>query len=262
VDLSNLPALCYLHTLSHGVAVPLYDHVVVDEAQDVAPLYYAVLRRLSRNGSLTILGDMAQGVFAHRGLASWDDVRRAFDGLPYSFAEVVESYRSTYEIITFANRLLELLAPAGQPPLLAKPFERHGPPVEIRRIDGPADLAPQLAQSIASLEHEGYRNIAVIAKTAAECDWLVVALRAEGATAVQIVTAVDQHYAGGTLILPVHLAKGMEFEAVLLAGADEVSYPSAEFDGRLLYVAATRALHVLRIFAAGAVSVLVELALE
>ena len=62
------------------------------------------------------------------------------------------------------------------------------------------------------------------------------------------------------LVLPVHLAKGMEFEAVLLAGADEVNYPSAEFEGRLLYVAATRALHALEVYSVGAPSALLELA--
>jgi DNA helicase-2/ATP-dependent DNA helicase PcrA len=62
------------------------------------------------------------------------------------------------------------------------------------------------------------------------------------------------------VILPVHLAKGMEFEAVLLAGADERNYPATEFEGRLLYVAATRALHRLEIFAAGAANAYLALA--
>ena len=260
LDVSDLPALAYLHTISAGLAAALYDHIVVDEAQDVAPLYYAVLRRFSRNGSLTILGDMAQGVYAHRGLASWDEVRRAFEGLPYSYGEVRESYRSTHEIVTFANRLLELMAPPGQPPLLAKPFNRHGRPVLIRRLGPGAELAPVLATAVAALRREGIHNIAVIAKTAAHCAELAEALQAQGTAEVQVATTASEPYAGGLLVLPVHLAKGMEFEAVLLAGADEANYPSAEFEGRLLYVAATRALHALEIYAVGAPSALVELA--
>ena len=169
LDVSDLPALLYLHTLGEGLATALYDHVVVDEAQDVAPLYYAVLRRFSRNGSLTILGDMAQGVYAHRGVGSWDEVRAAFEGLPYRYGEVRESYRSTHEIMTFANRLLELLTPAGGKPMLAEPFNRHGRPVLMRRLAQPDELAPALAAAIAALRADDYQNIAVIAKTPAQC---------------------------------------------------------------------------------------------
>jgi DNA helicase-2/ATP-dependent DNA helicase PcrA len=260
LDVSDLPALVYLHTLSEGLTTALYDHIVVDEAQDVAPLYYAVLRRFSRNGSLTILGDLAQGVYSHRGLGGWEEVRQAFAGLPYRFGEVRESYRSTFKIVSFANRLLELLAPAGQKPLLAEPFERHGRPVLVRRLDQPEELAPALAASIAALRRDDFQNIAVIAKSPAQCAELAQALAAQGTGGVQLATGAQGAYPGGLLVLPVHLAKGMEFEAVLLAGADEANYPSAEFEGRLLYVAATRALHALEIYSVGAPSALVELA--
>jgi len=262
VDVTDLPALIYLHTHINGVTVPLYDHIVVDEAQDSAPLYLAVLKQLSRNGSFTLLGDAAQGVYAYRGLQSWDDAREALAGLPYTYAEVRESYRSTHEIISFANRILELLAGRGQPPLLAKPFERHGGPVSVRRVDQPGDLLPALAASVRELQQAGYHNIALIAKTAAQAQALAEALGAlpEPVQPLQVATNANQAYAGGVLVLPVHLAKGLEFEAVLLVGADEGTYASSEFEGRLLYVAATRALHALQVFAVGAPNALVELA--
>ena len=262
LDVSDLPALCYLHTLIHGVAAPLYDHVVVDEAQDVAPLYFAVLKRLSRNGSFTILGDLAQGVYAYRGIASWEDVRRAFDGAPYSYHETTESYRSTYEIVAFANHILELLTPHGQKPLLAKPFDRRGAPVQIKPLSQPESLAPELIETINGLRDEGYQNIAVIVKTAAHCAALAQELQAHQFSPFQAATAAADRYTGGVFILPVHLAKGMEFEAALIVGADDQTYPSSEFDGRLLYVAATRALHALHIFAVGPLNVHLELAVS
>ncbi len=262
VDVTDLPALVYLHTILNGVPVPLYDHIVVDEAQDSAPLYLAVLRRLSRNGSFTLLGDAAQGVYAYRGLTSWDDAREALAGLPYTYAEVRESYRSTHEIISFADRILELLAGRGQPPLLATPFERHGPPVSVQRLEQAEALAPALAGAVRELQQTGYTNIALIAKTAAQVEALAETLAAlpEPLGPFQVAIDASQNYTGGVLILPVHLAKGLEFEAVLLVGADEATYASSEFDGRLLYVAATRALHTLQIYAVGAPNALIELA--
>jgi DNA helicase IV len=262
LDLADLPALLFLHLLAHGLPAPLYDHIVVDEAQDAAPLYYAALRRYTRNGSLTILGDLAQGVYSYRGVSGWDEVHAAFEGMPYYFGDMRESYRSTHEIISFANRVLELLTPPGQTALLATPFERHGPPVALRRLAATAELAPALAEEIAALQKEGYANIAIIAKTDTQCAQLAADLQSAGVAAMQLVTGGDAPYEGGLVVLPVHLAKGLEFEAVLLAGADESNYPSAEFESRLLYVAVTRALHALRIFSVGSPSTLLELAGE
>jgi DNA helicase-2/ATP-dependent DNA helicase PcrA len=260
LDVSDLPAIHYLHLLMEGVPAPLYDHVVVDEAQDVAPLYYAALRRLSRNGSLTLLGDLAQGVYGYRGLADWDEAREVFTGLPYTFAEAAESYRSTFEIITFANRMLELLAPKGQAARLAKPFERHGAPVRLHTLAQADELAPALAGSLQALRGEGYANIAVIAKTAAQGAALAAALKAEGVDAALVTGEAGEVYGGGVVVIPVHLAKGMEFEAVLLAGAEAANYPAMEFEGRLLYVAVTRALHRLEIFSVGEANAYVALA--
>ena len=136
--------------------------------------------------------------------------------------------------------------------MLAKPFKRHGRRGARSRLAAPAELAPALAAAIASLRAEDYQNIAVIAKGPDAVRRAGSALPSAGAAGVPTRQPARQAYPGGLLVLPVHLAKGMEFEAVLLAGADEASYPSAEFEGRLLYVAVTRALHALEIYAVGA----------
>jgi DNA helicase-2/ATP-dependent DNA helicase PcrA len=249
-----------LHLVLNGVPAPLFDHVVVDEAQDVAPLYYAVLRRLSRNGSFTLLGDLAQGVYAYRGLAEWDDLRPVFSGLPYTYAEMAESYRSTHEIISFSNRLLELLAPPGQPPRLAQPFERHGAPVELHRLERSADLLSALAAAVRDLQRQGYENIALIAKTAEQATALAAQWQSAGHGSLLVAATAEREYHGGLVAIPVHLAKGMEFEVVLVADAGERNYAAAEFDGRLLYVAGTRALHALHFFSVGQPNPYLELA--
>jgi DNA helicase-2/ATP-dependent DNA helicase PcrA len=218
-----------------------------------------VLRRLSRNGSFTLLGDLAQGVYGYRGLAAWDEAREVFAGLPYTYAEAAESYRSTHEIITFANRILELLAPEGQPARLAIPFERHGEPVRLHRLTDEAALAPALAAAVRALQADHFENVAVIAKTPEQGLRLHAALAAEGVAAA-LITGDSETYDGGVVVLPVHLAKGMEFEVVLLAGAEAANYPTTEFEGRLLYVAVTRALHRLEIFSVGEANAYLELA--
>ncbi|MCC7360164.1 MAG: AAA family ATPase [Anaerolineales bacterium] len=260
LDAADLPALAYLHALAHGIPVPVYDHIIVDEAQDVAPLYYALLRRLARGGSLTLLGDLAQGVYSYRGLSDWDEVREVFAGLPYTYTEANESYRSTHEIISFSNRILELLAPPGRRPRLAVPFERHGAPVALHRLTRQSDLLPAVLATLRALQAEGYANIALVAKRPERVSALARQISAELGQPVPLAAGLRAGYAGGLLAIPIHLAKGMEFEAVLLLDATDAEYAANEFDGRLLYVAVTRALHALHLFAVGRPNAYLDLA--
>ena len=260
LDATDLPALAYLHAAANGIPVPVYDHIIVDEAQDVAPLYYALLRRLSRGGSLTLLGDLAQGVYSYRGLSEWDEVREVFAGLPYTYTETNESYRSTHEIISFSNRILELLAPPGRKPRLAVPFERHGVPVKLHRLARLSELLPAVLETLRALQAEGYANIALVAKRPERIASFAKQISAELGQPVPLAASLRAGYEGGLLAIPIHLAKGMEFEAVLLLDASDAEYAANEFDGRLLYVAATRALHALHLFAAGRPNAYLDLA--
>ncbi len=167
VDLSDMPGLHFLHTIATGVAVPPYDHVVLDEAQDVAPLQLETIRRFSRNGSLTVLGDLAQSIYAHRGIATWDEAKSAFPDLKYSFNEIKKSYRSTYEIMRFANTVLRSIAQKGRTVTLGEPFERHGEEPGIHPVTE-TELPIQIAKLARRLGKE-YRNIAIITKTIDYC---------------------------------------------------------------------------------------------
>ncbi len=252
VDLSDLPALHFLHTLAEG-SPPRYDHIVIDEAQDVSRLQLETVRRFSRNGSLTVLGDLPQSIYAHRGISSWDEARAAFAGFNYGYHEITRSYRTTYEITVFANAVLQSLTPSGRGAGLAEPFERHGAAPQLHRLDDESKLPKAIADSVSQIRSQGYANIAVIAKTVDASVNLAVALY-DYLDAFEAIETAEVEYRGGLVILPVHLAKGMEFEATLVVGVDEPGYTATEYDGRLLYVAITRALHVLHLFWVGAIS--------
>lgn len=258
IDFSDLAALHFLHVASQGVEAPPFDHIVIDEAQDVSPLQFANLQHYSRNGSLTILGDLAQSIYAHRGVATWGEARRAFSAFKASTHELVKSYRSTYEIIRFANVVLHAITKDKARAPIAEPLKRHGAPPALHPLKRETDLAKALAQTIADVQDEGYRNLAVIAKTTRHATRVAEALREFGYDEFQLVTSPDFRYQGGVVVVAVHLAKGMEFEAGLVAQVDNATYSETEFDGRLLYVALTRALHVLHLFWVGQVATHLE----
>ncbi|MBI3972640.1 MAG: UvrD-helicase domain-containing protein [Chloroflexi bacterium] len=142
MDLADLPAIHYLFVLSQDpedVGRVSHDYVVIDEAQDVSELDLHCLRTLEFRQRFTLLGDMAQSIYSHRGLTSWNQVEAIFAGghtpdrsgriagrtpgagPAYCYEECVVSYRTTAEITLLANRVrrsIGALAPlTPRPPL-------------------------------------------------------------------------------------------------------------------------------------------------
>lgn len=111
------------------------DHVVIDEAQDFSPFQVALLRELSLTDSFTILGDLSQGINADQGISNWDELMAVFPMGSCRYYSLEQSYRSTHEIITFANGIIsQCWAPAA----LARPVFRSGASVRAERVEAEA----------------------------------------------------------------------------------------------------------------------------
>lgn len=263
IDLEDLPALHYLHVLVRGAGPAAYDHIVIDEAQDFSPLQVSVLRRHSRQDSFTILGDLSQGIYAHRGLADWGELAALFPRGRLQREQISQNYRSTREIILFCNALLRSVLGPDAP--LAQPFNRPGRPPRLVESSGREAMLHALAADIRSLQAGGLRQLGLLVKSEADCAPLVAWLSSRDIPARVVLSRDEQiDYAailqgGGLLVLPVPLAKGIEFQAALVVDADEETYSAqVEYDGRLLYVAATRALHFLGLYASGPASAFLD----
>jgi DNA helicase-2/ATP-dependent DNA helicase PcrA len=251
IDLADLPAIHYLYVLSQSpeaVGRTQHAYVVIDEAQDVSPLDLRCLRRLEQRPCFTVLGDLAQSIYAHRGLTSWDEAAAVFAGQPYRYAENRVSYRTTAEITALANRVRRGLAAGGGD---ARPVGRHGPEPVLSAVDGDADLPAAVARAVAALRRRDFASIGIVTRTAARARELAPRLAAAGAADVQLALAPGFELRGGVVLLPVALAKGLEFDAAVVVDADAATYGPEPFDGRLLYVALTRAMHELHVVWAG-----------
>ncbi|MFE4711396.1 HelD family protein [Paenibacillus sp. NPDC056722] len=125
----DLPPLLYIHYLLNGnEGISRFDHVVIDEAQDFSPFQIAILDLYVRGHSFTILGDLSQGIHAYKGVHGWEEMQKLFDPEHTAYHALTRSYRSTMEIIEFANGILS----AGvNSPLLAVPVFRSGNPVRL-----------------------------------------------------------------------------------------------------------------------------------
>lgn len=254
-DFEDIPGLFYLSILADGTAGTTYDHIVVDEAQDYSPLQFHILRKFDKIGSMTIAGDIAQGIFAHRGISNWDELESIFAGKKYEYCEVSKSYRSTRQIVQFSNKVKERIMKGKVK--LSEPFQRDGEMPVVIQSKTKEQQFKQISEDISHLLNKSIKNIGVIVKTPSDCS--EVAWNIENYTHLQVSCLMDINskfdYQGGVVVLPVNLSKGIEFEAVLVINVDEITYESkTEYDGRLLYVAITRALHYLYLYSCGQVS--------
>ncbi|TXK85453.1 3'-5' exonuclease [Paenibacillus sp. N3.4] len=254
VQLEDLAPLLYIHIRLHGIPSDhLFDHVVIDEAQDFSPFQVAVLDAYTRNRSFTILGDLSQGIHAYQGITDWHEFSSLFKEEETGYFELDRSYRSTMEIIQFANQVLQR---GVEKPLLAVPVFRSGNKVRIIQTDMKGRL-PLLKQAIATLQQGSSSTIAIVARTEKQAQDLHDVMTESGLV-TNLITSKQRTYRGGISVLPIYLTKGLEFDAVILMDVTSGHYEATFMDAKLLYVGCTRALHELWLLAPGELSPLVN----
>lgn len=213
-----------------GAVKPLDDvrHVVVDEAQDYSYIQYRILSRLFRYARFTVLGDPAQTLCGALAQQSLSYIADAFRERKVGVLRLKTSYRPTREIGRFAASLLGAPAP--------ELVDRHGAEPEQLIAANDAETAEIIRKFAASLPKGA--SAAIITKTLRQAKTLHGLVGVD--TGAQLVGSEYDHYVGGLAMLPSWLAKGLEFDHVLVVNTDPM-------EPHLLYVCCTRALHRLAV---------------
>lgn len=213
-------------------------HVVIDEAQDYSPLQYEVFKKLFPKSSFTILGDANQLINPYRNAAGFERMTEIFGREDSAILKLSKSYRSTREITEFTRAIL----PSD---MQIEALNRAGKLPAVIRLASGSDRRRILSEDIKSLLAAGMKSIALLCKTAEECRALHRLLGGEGG--IGLVLKDDDLYRSGVNIMPSYFCKGLEFDAVILYGAEEDNYHT-HGDRSLIYTLCTRALHILRIY--------------
>lgn len=251
----DLAPLVYIKLRVAGSDQPAYDHIVIDEAQDYSPFQLETLKLVQRRPSMTILGDLQQGIHGYTGIHSWSELQVLFAEDDFGFFELNRSYRSTMEIIEFANSILRGMGDGVKP---AVPVFRSGEEVEVEACASSDERLARLSDTIKQWQAQNiYRTIAILGRTERACENIAMTLAAAGIEA-SLIRSKQEAYSGGLTIVPVYLAKGLEFDAVVIDGADHLQYTAD--DAKLLYVGCTRALHRLKLLYNGEKTQLIQLA--
>lgn len=222
-------------------------YVFVDEGQDYSSFQYEYLKKLFPRARMTVLGDFGQAIFMQSTnlVASDSPLVRLYGEADTSLICLERSYRSTWEIVQFTKAML----PGGEGII---PFERRGHKPLLKQLDTTDNRDALIAAEVAALKAEGFDSIAMITKTSAEAREAYEALRLQGSEDLhlQLITKETAEFEKGVMILPVYLAKGVEFDAVIIYDASSGSYGQNN-ELKLLYTACTRAMHRLYLYAIG-----------
>lgn len=256
IDADDLAAMLYLEFKIEGInESDLFKHIVVDEAQDYSPLQLDVISMMSRGKSLTVVGDIGQGIYSYKGINNWENVIASIYGEKGIYKILAQSYRSTVEIIDFANIVLKKQENYPKP---AMPVLRHGPKPIINEFKDNKDFCAKIDGIADIVKAEGKKSVAIICKTLNECKKLKDSMKKYSKHEFVLVKNDDKTLNLNLIIIPSYLTKGLEFDCSIVYNLNEENYSENELDKKLLYVVLTRALHYEYIFYNGNISSLIN----
>jgi DNA helicase-2/ATP-dependent DNA helicase PcrA len=242
-DEEDIGALCYLDHLLNDHRTSQWEHVVVDEAQELSPIELLLLREHSRGNSFTILGDLTQSV-SPQGIESWREIQDQFRGTSVSRFEARISFRATQEITKYANHVLRTARRGARG---AIPFDRPGPKPIFTGSRSYEEMLESIERAVGEIKKDGLTTIGILCKSARDANRLHQSLRNRGMTLVGLLQR-ETVSIEDVVVAPIYLTRGLEYDAVILAGASKDHYPErSPLHSRLLYLGISRAAHQLRV---------------
>ncbi|MDV5103015.1 HelD family protein [Clostridium perfringens] len=232
--INDLAPILYLAIKLEGKkATKDYRHVVIDEAQDYSPLQFKVVRELTGTKYFTVVGDVNQRLIKYSDLAPMMELGKIFDDVNSEIYNLNKSYRSTYEIMEYANKYLD------EDRII--PIVRHGKPVEEIEFHNNEELSESIIESLKEFSNEGLESIAIITRDKEELEKVYNLI----SNKVHLVKFDNEDvlYKGGNVIIPSYFAKGLEFDGVIIV---DNGSSKDENEDLIKYIMSTRALHRLK----------------
>ena len=209
-------------------------HVVIDEAQDYNALQFMVIKELTKCSSMTIVGDVNQRLVPYKGNIAMTELSHIYKDFDVEDFSLEKSYRSTKEIMEFANSYLKENK--------VVPLVREGEKVDVINFNDNSELEAIVEKKLQEFKEKDYESIALIAKDMKTIDKIGATLRNN--LNIKVVEDEYQIFSGGTVMMPSYYAKGLEFDAVIIL---EDSSEDNSNDENIKYVMSTRALHNLTV---------------
>ena len=231
LEYSDLAPLAYLHLALEGNGNQPFrvKHLLIDEMQDYSPIQYKVIQKLFPCRK-TVLGDAGQSVNPY-GSSTAETIQKSLTAS--EIMKLCKSYRSTFEITDFAQKI--------HPNAELEPVARHGEKPQILQFGSAVEELSGIMGLISTYRKSGYKSLGIICKTEQQARKMTDMLKSY-ANDISFLSSQSSAFVQGIVITSAHMAKGLEFDEVIIPQTDERNYRS-EIDKSMLYVAVTRAMH-------------------
>lgn len=226
----------YLQDLLKGRSSnTLIRHIFIDEAQDYTPFQFAFIKQLFPYSKMTLLGDVNQAIFS-AATGSLTALRNSFEKSDTVETYVLtRTYRSTKPISEFTSSLMV----DGHNIV---PFNREGNKPTVMISSHQEELHTHLIKQVNTFLKDGHQTVAIICKTAQESKVAFDSLKSN--LPIRLIEKGTISYETGAVVIPSYLAKGIEFDAVIIYDSSQYN---RESERKLFYTACTRAMHELHI---------------
>ena len=232
LTINDLAPILYLMIKLEGKkASNDFRHVVIDEAQDYSPLQFKVIRELIGSKYFTVVGDVNQRLIKYSEKAAMLELAEIFNDVEAEVYNLNNSYRSTSEIMEYANKFLK------EDKIV--PLVRQGEKVETLVTSDINEFKEKILSQIKKLNAQGFESVAVVTRNSSRLKEVWELLKED----IHLVKFdnEDIFYKGGNLIIPAYFAKGLEFDGVIMADFEE----DLKDEDLIKYIMSTRALHSL-----------------
>ena len=231
LEYSDLAPLAYLHLALEGNGNQPFrvKHLLIDEMQDYSPIQYKVIQKLFPCRK-TVLGDAGQSVNPY-GSSTAETIQKSLTAS--EIMKLCKSYRSTFEITDFAQKI--------HPNAELEPVARHGEKPQILQFGSAVEELSGIMGLISTYRKSGYKSLGIICKTEQQARKMADMLKSY-ANDISFLSSQSSAFVQGIVITSAHMARGLEFDEVIIPQTDERNYRS-EIDKSMLYVAVTRAMH-------------------
>lgn len=216
-------------------------HIVIDEAQDLNLILFYLLKKVFNKSHFTIVGDIMQNIELN-GLHEWASIIKNIFNNDVEYLTLLKSYRNTIEISDFAKKIVEYHTKL---PFETHPVVRHGDKVQIYRYQSENDKLSQIPNILNEFKNNCNLN-AIICRNQTSATLLYDKLK--HLNEIDLLLPDMEQLNFKTYIVSLKNSKGLEFDGVIIWDFDLYDLDNNSYDYKLLYVAATRALHKLYVF--------------
>ncbi|SHI57696.1 RNA polymerase recycling motor HelD [Lutispora thermophila] len=213
-------------------------YVIIDEAQDYTPLQYEILYQLFKHANITMLGDLNQAINPYMNVGDYNNISHLFPKDSTCIMNLTKSYRSTMEIAKFTRKILKNESSDEF-------IERPGDEPLILGFSQEEEINKRIIEDVEKYKNKGYKSIGIITRTKKEAN--DVYSRLKNKIFVKTIIDENEEFKNDVVIIPSYLAKGLEFDVVIIYNAGDGNY-NCEEERLLFYTACTRALHILCVY--------------